>query len=368
MRTTRTWTTAAAVVLAGAVLVSLSPPEGTDARWRDSGSTTASGPRSDTFGMSASDVPDDRAIPWPTGRMATSPQVSLTNQSARQSSWVNVQSTRLDRAIANDGNAVLQKMGLDYTFGTGTCEAGGQGTYWQALAAGQVVDGATYRRGESKVSGATLAPGQPRVLCPRITLDYPATTAGQRSALLNHAGRAVDVSTVVNQRSEAPATWSSQPRTVKSRYRIAMPPPVKPSTSEVCRTTYSNGTPSPLGYYGGFFWGWPDADTTSATSTPAMAGGWEIMRRSRTGAWEVWKAVAADNVRELAGLNSRDVSDQRNEVREFTLRGYPFANDRSRYVESAWIVRAENDWSLLTDRWRCHDPLPNPDAGPHNLP
>ncbi len=368
MRGARTWSTAAAVVLAGALVVTLSPSDGTDARWRDSGSATASGPSSDTFGMTASDVADDRATPWPNGRMSTSPQVDLANQSARHSSWVNVQSTRLDRAVGAEDNTVLQKMSLDYTFGTGTCEAGGQGTYWRALGVGQITDGSTSPRGQGKVEGATLGPGQSRVLCPKVTLDYASTTAGQRSALLNHAGRAVDITTVVNQRSEAPATWASAARTARSRYRIAMPSPVKPSSSEMCQTTFSNGNPSPIGYYGGFFWGWPDAATSAATSTPAMAGGWEILRRSRTGAWEVWKTVPAGSTRELTGLNSRDISDQRNEVREFTLRGYPFADDRSRYVDSAWIFRAENDWSLLTDRWRCHAPLPNPDAGPHSMP
>ncbi|MGO1167543.1 MAG: hypothetical protein ACTMHL_13140 [Janibacter sp.] len=373
MRRIRTWSTAAAVVLAGVLVVTLSPSDGSEAQWRDSDSTSVSGPRSDTFEMTAADVPDNRATPWPNGRMATSPQITLKNQSTRHSSWVNVKSSRVTNVIGNDGTGLLGKLSLDYTVGSGSCETGGQGQYWRAGGFGQLTNGTTITRSQTKVDGATLPSGQSRLLCPKVGLDYASTTAGQRSALLNHAGRAVDITTVVNQRSEAPATWASSERTVTSRYRLAMPTPVKPSRWNVCRTTTSGGDPDSIlpKYYGGLFWGWPNADTANfgdPTSTPAMAGGWDVMRRTRAGAWEVWKSVAAGEARALAGINSREISDERHEVRDFKLRGYPFAGDKSRYVESAWIARAENDWSLLTDRWQCHDPLPNPDAGPHNLP
>lgn len=367
----RTWSTAAAVVVAGALVVTLTPSEGSEAQWRDSASRTVDGPSSDTFGMTATDVPDNGSTPWPNGRMATSPQVTLTNQSTRHRSWINVKSSRVTTVIGNEGTGLMGKLSLDYTVGTGSCETGGQGQYWRAGGFGQIANGATITRSQTKVDGATLPSGQSRLLCPKVGLDYASTTAGQRSAMLNHAGRAVDITTVVNQRSEAPATWASSNRTVTSRYRLAMPPPVKPSGSDVCRRTLSNGNPSALGYYGGFFWGWPDAPTSdyaSPSATPAMAGGWDIMRQAAGGGWEVWKSVAAGSERRSAGHNSRDIGPDRDVIRNFKLRGYPFAGDKSRYVESAWIARAENDWSLLTDRWQCHDPLPNPDAGPHNLP
>ena len=364
----RTMTLAAGAAVTAALVVTLAPSGGSQARWRDGTSTSATGTSSDGFGMTATNVPDTAPMPWPSGRWANSPQITLANLSARHSSWTNVKSTRVAKVVTGDTNSVVAKVALDYTHGTGTCAAGGQGSYWSARATGQVVDGTTYPRSQAKVAGATIPPAQSRTLCPVVTLGYPSTTAGQRDALLNHAGRALDITAVVNQRSEAPATWASQDRTVVSRYRIATPAPAKPSTSDVCQRTFSNGTPSSAGYYGGFFWGWPDPATASTTATPAMAGGWEIMRRTRTGTWEVWKSIASGNERNLAGINSRDISDVRNEVREFKLRGYPFAGDRSRYVESAWIARAQNDWSLLTDRWTCESPLPNPDAGPQNMP
>lgn len=371
MRRARAWSTAAAVVLAGALVVTLGPSDGSEAQWRDSASRTASGPSSDTFDMTATNVPDNGATPWPSGRMRTFPQVDLTNRSARHTSWVNVKSTRVNSVTTNEGTNLLANMALSYDVGTGTCEAGGQSPYWQARGVGQITNGTTYTRGQAKVGTATVGPGRSRVLCPKVDLDYPSTTAGQRSALLNHAGRAVDITTVLNQRSDAPATWASQDRTVTSRYRLAMPTPVKPSSSDVCRRTFSSGNPSTVGYYGGFFWGWPDAATSdyaNPTATPAMAGGWDIMRQTAGGGWEVWKSVAAGSERRSAGHNSRDIDPHRDVVRNFKLRGYPFAGDKSRYVESAWIARAENDWSLLTDRWECHAPLPNPNAGPHNLP
>lgn len=359
---------AAGAVLAAALVVTLTPSGGTQARWHDGTTSSASGPRSDDFGMTATNVPDQGATPWPNGRMATSPHLDLTNQSTRHASWVNIKSTRVTRAVAGDTNPLLPQVALAYTVGSGSCTAGGQGSYWSARATGQVVEGTTYTRAQTKVAGATIGPGQTRVACPVVTLGYPSTTAGQRTALLNHAGRALDITTVVGQRSEAPATWSSPDHTVTSRYRIAMPTPTTPSADPVCRRTFSSGNPSSAGYYGGFFWAWPDAATSSETASPAMAGGWEILRRTRAGGWEVWKAVPSGSARSLAGINSRDISDQRDEVREFKLRGYPFAGDRTRYVESAWIARAFNDWSLLTDRWTCSDPRPNPDAGPHNMP
>lgn len=351
--------------------MTLTPSGGSEARWRDSTATTATGATSDGFGMTATNVADNAATPWPSGRMATSLQVNLTNQATRHSSWINVKSTKVVKVITGDSNNVVSQLALDYAVGSGACSAGGQSTYWSARATGQAVDGTTYARTQTKVSGATSGPGQSRALCPVITLNYPSTTAGQRSALLNHAGRALDITTVVNQRSEAPATWASQDRTVTSRYRVAAPPPVTPSSGDVCRRTLSNGNPSSAGYFGGFFWGWPDAPTsdyTNPSATPAMAGGWDIMRRTASGSWEVWKSVTAGSERRSAGHNSRDIDPSRDVIREFKLRGYPFAGDKSRYVESAWIARAENDWSLLTDRWECHSPLINPDAGPRNMP
>lgn len=368
----RTWSAAGAVVVAGALLVTLSPSGGTDAQWRDSANRSLSGPSSDTFGMTATNVADTGATPWPNGRMTTTPQVTLANQSGRQTSWVNVQSTRVNRVVTSDTSTnLLAKTRLDYTYGTGACDGGSQGQYWNAGTFGQITHGTTVTRPGARVDGATLAPGQSRTLCPKVTLDYPSTTAGRRAALLNHGGRALDITTVVNQRTEAPATWASTPRTVTSRYRLAMPAPATPSGSDVCQRTLSNGNPSSVGYYGGFFWGWPDAataDYANPPATPAMAGGWDIMRQTANGGWEVWKSVPAGSERRSAGHNSRDIDPSRDVVRNFKLRGYPFAGDKSRYVESDWIARAENDWSLLTDRWECHPPLVNPDAGPHNMP
>lgn len=368
MRRIHTWSTAAVVVLAGALVVTLSPSEGTDAQWRDSASTSASGPSSDTFGMTATNVPDNASTPWPTGRMVTSPQVSLTNQSTRHRSWVNVKSSRLNTATGNDSTSLLGKLSLDYTVGTSSCETGGQGQYWRAGGFGQLMNGTTITRSQAKVDGATLPPGESRALCPKVGLNYASTTAGQRSALLNHAGRAVDITTVLNQRSEAPATWASPDRTATSRYRLATPPPVKPS-GDVCQKTFSSGEPSGLGLFGGFFWGWPDAPTSSEVGTPAMAGGWEVLRLSSSGTWVSWATVSG-NVRRSAGHNSSRISDDgqpTTAVRQFKLRGYPFAGDRSRYVESAWIARAYELGNVLTS-WQCDTPLTNTNAGPHNMP
>lgn len=345
-----TWALGAVAALACSALA-LTPSGGTDAQWRESASRTVTGPTADSLEMTATD------------RGGAVPQIDLTSTSSRQTSWVNVKSSRVDRVVAEGGTAPIAGMALGYTFGAGSCQSGGQGGYWAARSAGQVTPRATYTRTESKVAGATLAPGATRSLCPAISFSTSST-----QTLLNHAGRAFDITTLVNQRSEAPATWASTDRTVTSRYRVAMPAPETPSASHACQRTLSNGTPSALGYYGGFFWGWPDAATASETTTPAMAGGWEILRKTRAGGWEVWKTVASGNLRALAGINSKDISDVREEVREFKIRGYPFAADRSRYVESAWIARAHNDWSLLTDRWACDSPIPNLSAGPTNMP
>lgn len=358
-----------AALALGALLVTLTVPGGSEARWQESETSAVTGPTSDVFSLTATDVPDQRPLSWPDGRMRTQPTIELLNDSRRNSSWVDVRSTRVTKVLPGDGNDLIARMALTYTYGSGSCGTGQQADYWRARGVGAIMDGAVYQREQQKVSGATLDPGATQVLCPVVRLDQETdSTAGQRRALLDHAGRAVDIRTVVAQRSEAPATWSSPERTVTSRVRIAAPAPVTPAGSDVCRRTFSNGNPSSIGYFGGFFWGWPDAATNDPTATPAMAGGWEILRRTRAGGWEVWKSESSGDVRRSSGHNSRDISDVRDEVREFKLRGYPFAGDRSRYVESAWIARAHNDWSLLTDRWACDSPRPNPDAGPHNMP
>lgn len=75
----------AGAALTAALVVTLTPSGGSEARWRDSTATTATGATSDGFGMTATNVADNAATPWPSGRMATSLQVNLTNQATRHS-------------------------------------------------------------------------------------------------------------------------------------------------------------------------------------------------------------------------------------------------------------------------------------------
>ena len=79
--------------------------------------------------------------------------------------------------------------------------------------------------------------------------------------------------------------------------------------------------------------------------------------------------MVAGSLKNIAGLYAGDIDNNFNVIRSFKLRGYPFAGDKSRYVESSWIARAEavRLFGFLW-RWQCHTPLQNPDAGPHNMP
>lgn len=360
----------AAIVAAAAALLVGVPSGGSDAAWVVSATSQVRGPSADVFEAGAVDVPDPRSPRWPEGRVGSVNEVVVSNESVRQSGWVNVTSARVRTLGPADGTGVRGKAAVDYSFGGGSCAEGGGVSYWAAKApGGGGGEESVFSRSQVKVAGATVPAGGSRVLCPRVRLDYPDTVAGRRAALLNHAGRTLGVESVVNVRAEAPSTWVSSSRTVTSRFEVAMPSPQEPSSSEVCRTTTSGGSPNAWGYYGGFFWGWPDAPSSSTVSSPAMAGGWQILRRDLDGSgWSVWATVADGSRRSSAGHDSNDISDRLGQVREFKLRGYPFAGDRSRYVESAWIARAHNTFSIFNGRWVCDAPTVNPDAGGHNLP
>lgn len=364
MRRTRLLPVVTAVAVGAALLVSVSDGVGTDARWRESSSTTVTGPRSDVFDLTATDADSTLTVAqtWPTGvRHDNTPRIDLKNTSTRHSSWIDVVSTKVGKVnVSGDSTDLVSKIALEYLTGATECRSG-TASYWYARTLGTITGGTTYTRSSAKVSGATLAPGGTKVLCPLVRPGYQTDeVAGKRQYLLNYAGRALDITTVVRQRSEAPATWSSTPRTVTSRYRVAAPSPTTPTNASVCRSGWGSS--------GGFFWGWPDADASSTATTPAMAGGWDILRKSEAGTWEVWKSAGAD-VRSLSG-NSWEISDKRGEFRQFKLRGYPFAGDKTRYVESDWIASAAKEWSWswLTDRWVCSTRESNPSAGPHNLP
>lgn len=362
----------ATAAVASTMALSLSPYGGSEAQWREEATASAVGPSSDTFALTAKDA-ESPAPAWSgSGPISNSPRINLTNQATAHSSWINVRTTRLARVVQDAASAALMgKAKIDYRSGDTSC-TNTTSLLWNARAYGTVTDGATYTRApQDKVTGATLTPGQTRVLCPTISLNYTGANA-HRDALLNHAGRAIDITTKLNQRSEAPATWASPDKTVTSRYRLAMPAPVKPASGDVCRKTFSNGNPSGAGLFGGFFWGWPNAGTDDATTTPAMAGGWELFRRDLdTQEWVSWQPdVNPGSDRKRAGVNSNDISDDgqsRRAVREFILRGYPFAGDKTRYVESDWIARAHE---TFLGAWACDSPLPNPaaSAGPHNMP
>lgn len=357
MRRSRLMATAAAVAVTGAMMLTFSPSQGSDAQWREKLETPVDGPKSDTFAMTAAG--SDTPVPtWPgSNGIANSSQITLKNGSARHSSWVNVRSTRLNKVVP-DGNNILTKAKLDYRFGAGSCTT----DYWSARGAGSITEGTSYDRPQNKVTGATLAPGTSGLLCPTVGLDYSGANA-QRDALLNHAGRALDITTVVNQRSEKPATWASQDQTVTNRYRLAMPTP----------TASSGGACVPGAIFspqGGFAWAWPDQATGSTVDTPAMAGGWEILRKNASGAWESWDTLQA-NRRSATGYDPERISDDgrpKQEPREFVLRGYPFANTKSSYVESDWIVTARNTRPIFLDRWTCVDTTKNDHSGPHNMP
>lgn len=373
MRRNRTLAAAAAVAVAGTMLLTLSPAQGSKAQWRDTATVAVIGSKSDTFDMTATNAPFP-APDWPSsGRVSNSPRVDVTNESARHSSWVNVHSTNVKKVVTPDTNTILTQMALDYEYGEQECRFP-LGVYWQARIVGQITDNTTYPRTQNKVAFGTLAPGQKGSLCPAVRLNYTTSTeAGQRSALLNHAGRALDITTVVNQKSESPATWASDTRTAISRYRIALPTPQKPAAFNVCRNTNSSGNPDGvIQAYGGFFWGWPDAATSGdPTTTPAMAGGWDILRQNTTGSWEFFAAATTNNRRQRAGINSRNIyepASPNTNIRKFKLRGYPFAGDKTRYVESSWIARAHHTSTTTTGNWACDAPEVNPEAGPHNMP
>lgn len=347
MRATRLWPVAA-VALAGVLLVS-APSGQTQAQWRESATTTISGPSSDVFEMSAT---------------ASGPQVDLTNLSRRQSADLDVRSTRVTRVDAGDTNDLLARAALVYTSGQGACGGTTQSTYWAARSAGQITAGTTYTRPQGAVAGATLAPGAGRVLCPTLSLPYPATAAGERDTYLAHAGRSVDITTVVRQTSKPPATWASTERTTTTRFSVGTPAPTSPAGTSPCRSEASGGQGS--GSVGRLAFGWPLASTSTTTPTPAMAGGWEVLVRPVSGSWKSLATLDAS-----ARLSNPLLGSKLGPVGstyELVLRGYPFAGDHARYVESDWLVRATNDSAGRNDRFVCTGVIPNPDQGQVNLP
>lgn len=363
MRRTVLLTTATAVAVGTAMLLSLTPAEGTDARWRTTGTTTVSGPRSDTFDLTATDVPDPltAAQVWPSGsRLNNTPRIDLRNTSTRHSSWIDVRSTRVTNAVPGDTNSIVSQIALEYTTGSATCETG-TSTYWTARGVGSIANGTTHNRTSSKVAGATLAPGGTKTLCPLVRPNYTtATTTGARDFLRNHAGRTLDITTVVAQRSELPATWASPTRTTTSRYRVALPAPTTPSTGPVCRAE-SNG-------YGSIRWGWPDATESAMTSTPAISD-WEILEWTGSSWAPAMYDFADGDPRGVTNLDPQRLGNAtRGSPRLLKARGYPFAGDRSRYVESTWIARAYRVYDYYRYTWACGSASTNPDAGPHNMP
>ena len=103
----RRTTVVATTALAAVALVTLSPNGGSDAQWRDSATGSVAGPRSEPVDVTGAP-----------GTGAT-PQIDLTNQSSRHSSWVNVKSTKVAKVVGGDSNTILSKAALTYTYGAG---------------------------------------------------------------------------------------------------------------------------------------------------------------------------------------------------------------------------------------------------------
>lgn len=371
-----------ALVVAAAVAVPLVASSlTTQAQWRATETTSVGQVGSDSFGLTAT------ARDLPMGTLWTTPNTVLTNTATDHRAWVDVQSAQLNEVPQGESRAVALRNDVSLTYRVQTADClTGTGSYWAAKAAGSTAT--SFIRASTQVTGADIAAGQSAHLCPWVQSTATTTTpAGQSQFLRDYAGRVLQTSTAVRQRSAAPATWASAPAVVQNSFRVAFPAPTIPSSdNETCVRTDINGGRAPnVGTNGGIYWGWPFSGDTSwsGVDSPAVWA-FEIMARP-TGSTVAWQALRSTrsasnattlipaNQRRAVGLPTAHLDRIAPPTRpnftyiDLKIRAYPFTNNREQYVESTWIHTVYND-PVGVHWWNCSERRANPDAGSHNMP
>lgn len=339
-----------ALLTAAATLgAALAPTGQTEARWHQSLSVPLPDGASDRFTSTAVDVDSPR------GAVTNTPAIDVTNTGERHSAWVNVQSTQVNAGTLG-GQALASALTLGYSTAPvgGTCPTSSS-PYWTARATGQITIGTTYARTQDRVATATAIPGQARRLCLGLT-----SSLADRDLFLAHAGRDLLVRTVVNQRTESPATWDSGPETVDSRFRVAFPRPTP--WNDVIGTLSNSCASSGLLGAVQLRWAWPDGAVRSTTTTPTV-NAWEVWRRA-SGGTDNWSLVTT-----VTG-GDRSVTLQSGVLPSGTWDHKIIARldpSRRAWVESTHRIAVRQNLASLSCVTAAENTAPNP-GGPVVLP
>lgn len=349
-RRPRLLVTALAVVgvLAGPLV--LTPTSEAEARWFVSAEATLPEVRGDSLSLTAQDVTPS-ATP---GTSPNTPATRVTAGASRQTGLIDVVSTRVSLPSGSPGSdALLANSSVRYGLATtgGSC-AGSTAAYWTVGGAGQVAPGTRYTRSGAVPGTATLASGAAREVCPQIV---PSRTGNALS--LNHAGRVLDVQTESRLITQAPASLSSTPTTVTSRYRVGFPDvDGRNGGSDIC---LPNGQISGEMRDGGLLWQWPAASVPHGTATPAVWA-WGIRIRPTTSS--TWTEFALDDTTRRIPQSAASMLPTRQQ-QVIAVRAYPFPGDTSRYVESVHTRVTK----ISSRQWNCNGVL-NGTGGPVNMP
>ena len=242
-------------------------------------------------------------------------------------------------------------------------------------------------RAYTAISNGNVAPGGGKVICPRVATKFDLSTYnGRRDLVLASAGRHVGLLTKARFRSPAAATWQtvfggSYP---KLNYSVTAPPLTAPESParKVCRTSDAFGGTLP-GLYGVFDFGWPTAQEDGRQDWMGTYSIYRfvVMRKNpSTGLWAEfkqsnnqsgtktytaggWDATGIDSGkrRYYGGMNSDHINNNDGSLKTgawvaFMWRGYLYAGDTTRYINSDFVTYARESW----DAWQCGDSYSKP--------
>jgi len=243
-------------------------------------------------------------------------------------------------------------------------------------------------RGYTPISNGIVAPGGTKVICPRVQSKFDLSTyAGRRDLVLASAGRHVGLRAKARLRSPTKATW----QTVfggtfpKVNYTVTAPPITAPEAParKVCRTSLDVWGGALPGPYGVFDFGWPTAEEDGRQDWGGTYSIYRfvVMRKNpSTGVWAEfkqsnnqsgtktytaggWDATGIDSgkKRYYGGMNSDHINNNDGFLKTgawvaFMWRGYLYAGDTTRYINSDFVTYARESW----DSWQCGDSYSKP--------
>ncbi|MBU8579134.1 hypothetical protein [Brevibacterium luteolum] len=396
----RQWITplALAAVLLIVIATFVTPTGSTLARWYKGLTTDELSATTDRYTLDFADVPSDSESADPASPPVWNlPGFEVTNNSETLARPMQITRAELTSRYTYTSAALdpVRNSRITYSLAAAgsTCESETRDLIWTVKQVGEAPQ-STYTPPAGD-GNFTLAPGETRHVCVDVQLNEASSTPEERLTLLRRfAGAGVKAVTDVEP-AEQLSTDGTESDQLTSLYRVAFPQPVPNPALRFSGTGTAGCELADVRLSRGYIklqWAWPESESASEASTPAVAR-WELWKRVEPGGgWQKvtngehlrsgdWRGAPRDNGGNIPP-ERREVFLERGEIRGPGFDGSDVHNDfvvvgvlnnafSTRFVAAeSWDISWNGHTVSSRNRYICHftDDTPDNVTGGPNMP